>query len=39
LDRNIELGVLIRDRAFALTIVGYFQTLIDRNLLKPLPLA
>ena len=24
LDRNIELGVLIRDRAFALTIGGYF---------------
>jgi phosphatidylserine/phosphatidylglycerophosphate/cardiolipin synthase-like enzyme len=39
LDRNIELGVLIRDRGFALTICTYFQTLIDRNLLKPLPLA
>lgn len=39
LDRNIELGVLIRDRAFALTIVGHFRTLIDRDLLKPLPLA
>jgi phosphatidylserine/phosphatidylglycerophosphate/cardiolipin synthase-like enzyme len=39
LDRNIELGVLIRDRAFALTIGGYFQNLIDRDLLKPLPLA
>jgi phosphatidylserine/phosphatidylglycerophosphate/cardiolipin synthase-like enzyme len=39
LDRNIELGVLIRDRAFALTIGGYFRNLIDRNLLKPLPLA
>jgi phosphatidylserine/phosphatidylglycerophosphate/cardiolipin synthase-like enzyme len=38
LDRNIELGVLIRDRAFALTIVGYFRNLIDRGLLKPLPL-
>ena len=24
LDRNIELGVLIRDRAFALTVGGYF---------------
>jgi phosphatidylserine/phosphatidylglycerophosphate/cardiolipin synthase-like enzyme len=36
LDRNIELGVLIRDRAFALTIIGYFRNLIDRNLLKPL---
>ncbi len=38
LDRNIELGVLIRDRAFALTIAGYFRGLIDHNLLKPLPL-
>jgi len=37
LDRNIELGVLIRDRAIALTIGGYFRNLIDRNLLKPLP--
>jgi phosphatidylserine/phosphatidylglycerophosphate/cardiolipin synthase-like enzyme len=39
LDRNIELGVLIRDRAFALTICSYFRNLIDRDLLKPLPLA
>jgi len=39
LDRNIELGVLIRDRAFALTVGGYFRSLIDRILLKPLPLA
>ena len=39
LDRNIELGVLVRDRAFALTICGYFRNLIDRDLLKPLPLA
>jgi len=38
LDRNIELGVLIRDRATALTVSGYFQNLIDRDLLKPLPL-
>jgi hypothetical protein len=38
LDRNIELGVLIRDRGFALTIAGYFGNLIDHNLLKPLPL-
>jgi phosphatidylserine/phosphatidylglycerophosphate/cardiolipin synthase-like enzyme len=28
LDRNIELGVLIRDRAFALTIGGYFQSAV-----------
>jgi phosphatidylserine/phosphatidylglycerophosphate/cardiolipin synthase-like enzyme len=38
LDRNIELGVLIRDRAFALTICTYFRSLIDRGLLKPLPM-
>jgi len=38
LDRNIELGVLIRDRAIALTIAGYFRSLIDRSLLEPLPL-
>jgi phosphatidylserine/phosphatidylglycerophosphate/cardiolipin synthase-like enzyme len=37
LDRNIELGVLIRDSAFALTICSYFRRLIDRDLLKPLP--
>jgi phosphatidylserine/phosphatidylglycerophosphate/cardiolipin synthase-like enzyme len=36
-ERNIELGVLIRDRALALTISGYFRTLVDRSLLKPLP--
>jgi hypothetical protein len=30
LDRNIEIGVLIRDRAFALTVDGYFRSLIDR---------
>jgi phosphatidylserine/phosphatidylglycerophosphate/cardiolipin synthase-like enzyme len=39
LDRNIELGVLIRDRACALAVSGYFRSLIDRDLLKPLPLA
>ena len=38
-DRNIELGVLIRDRALALTVSGYFRNLIDRELLKPLPSA
>jgi phosphatidylserine/phosphatidylglycerophosphate/cardiolipin synthase-like enzyme len=37
LDRNVELGVLIHDRAFALTIIGYFRNLIERDLLKPLP--
>jgi len=38
LDRNIELGVLIRDPAVALTVVGYFQNLVNHDLLKPLPL-
>jgi phosphatidylserine/phosphatidylglycerophosphate/cardiolipin synthase-like enzyme len=38
-ERNIELGVLVRDRAFALAVGGYFRSLVDRNLLKPLPLA
>jgi len=38
LDRNIELGLLVRDRALALAVAAYFQGLIDRNLLKPLPL-
>jgi phosphatidylserine/phosphatidylglycerophosphate/cardiolipin synthase-like enzyme len=39
LDRNIELGVLVYGRAFALAVVGYFRGLIDHDLLKPLPLA
>jgi phosphatidylserine/phosphatidylglycerophosphate/cardiolipin synthase-like enzyme len=39
LDRNIELGILVRDRPFALTVTGYFRNLIDRALLKPLPIA
>jgi phosphatidylserine/phosphatidylglycerophosphate/cardiolipin synthase-like enzyme len=37
LDRNIELGVLIRDRALARAVAGYFRNLIDRDLLKRLP--
>lgn len=37
LDRNVEMGVLLRDRAFAQTVVKHFQNLIDRNLLAPLP--
>ena len=37
-DRNIKLGIRIRDRGLALTIGGYFRSLIDRDLLKPLPL-
>ena len=37
LDRNIELGLLVRDRAQALSIRGYLQNLIDRSLLLALP--
>jgi phosphatidylserine/phosphatidylglycerophosphate/cardiolipin synthase-like enzyme len=37
-EKNIELGVLIRDRTLALTISTYFRALIDRELLKPIPL-
>jgi phosphatidylserine/phosphatidylglycerophosphate/cardiolipin synthase-like enzyme len=36
-DRNIELGLLVRDRTLALTITSHFQALIDRELLQPLP--
>ncbi len=37
LDRNIELGLLVRDRALAATVTTHFQGLIDRRLLHPLP--
>jgi phosphatidylserine/phosphatidylglycerophosphate/cardiolipin synthase-like enzyme len=37
LDRNIELGLLVRDAALAATVVSHFQVLIDRGLLTPLP--
>ncbi len=37
LDRNIELGLLVRDRALAASVVSHFQGLIDRKLLNPLP--
>lgn len=39
LDRNIEMGLLVRDRALAATVVAHFRGLIDRSLLKLLPLA
>jgi phosphatidylserine/phosphatidylglycerophosphate/cardiolipin synthase-like enzyme len=38
LDRNIEVGILMRDRALALTVSNYFYGLIDRGLLRPLPM-
>jgi hypothetical protein len=36
-DRNIELGLLVRDRALASSITTHFRVLIDRGLLSPLP--
>ena len=38
LERNIELGLLVRDRALAASMVCHFQALIDRTLLRPLPI-
>ena len=37
LDRNIELGILLRDRALATSVSSHFQGLIDGKLLLPLP--
>jgi len=37
LDRNIELGVLIRHRVLATSVANHFQGLIDTHLLSPLP--
>lgn len=37
LDRNIELGVLIRHRVLATSVANHFQALIDTQLLSPLP--
>lgn len=39
LDRNIEMGLLVRDRALAACVVTHFRGLIDRGLLHPLPIA
>ena len=36
-DRNIELGLLVRDRALALSVSSHFRKLIGRGLLRPLP--
>jgi phosphatidylserine/phosphatidylglycerophosphate/cardiolipin synthase-like enzyme len=38
LDRNIELGLLVRDGALALNVTRHFRALIDRGLLLPLPM-
>jgi len=37
LERNIEMGLLVRDRALAASLVCHFRGLIDRGLLCPLP--
>jgi phosphatidylserine/phosphatidylglycerophosphate/cardiolipin synthase-like enzyme len=39
LDRNIELGLLVRDSALAASVATHFRTLIDQGLLLPLPTA
>jgi phosphatidylserine/phosphatidylglycerophosphate/cardiolipin synthase-like enzyme len=38
-DRNIEMGLLLRDRSLALSVSSHFRGLIDRGLLVPLPMA
>ena len=37
MDRNIEIGLLLRDPALARTAVAHFRGLIERDLLLPLP--
>jgi phosphatidylserine/phosphatidylglycerophosphate/cardiolipin synthase-like enzyme len=37
-DRNIEVGLLVRDRALAASVLVHFRGLIDRGLLWALPL-
>lgn len=39
LDRNIEIGLLVRDRALAASVSSHFRALIDRRLLQLLPMA
>jgi len=39
LDRNIEVGLLVRDHALAASLSSHFRGLIDRGLLHPLPMA
>ena len=38
LDRNIEVGLLVRDRALAASVSSHFRGLIERGLLSPLPM-
>ena len=39
LDRNIEMGLLVRDRALAASVSRHFRGLIERGVLHPLPIA
>jgi phosphatidylserine/phosphatidylglycerophosphate/cardiolipin synthase-like enzyme len=39
MEHNIELGLLVRDHALALSVSSHFRGLIDRSLLLPLPMA
>ncbi len=39
LDRNIEVGLLVRDRPLAASLLSHFRGLIDRGLLRALPMA
>jgi phosphatidylserine/phosphatidylglycerophosphate/cardiolipin synthase-like enzyme len=36
LERNIELGLLVRDRALAASVSSHFRVLIDQGLLRPI---
>jgi phosphatidylserine/phosphatidylglycerophosphate/cardiolipin synthase-like enzyme len=38
-DRNIELGVVVRDPTLAATVTAHFHVLIERGLLSALPVA
>jgi len=37
-ERNIEIGLLVRDHALALSVTSHFRALIDQELLRPLPM-
>ena len=39
LDRNVELGILVRDRTLAASVSSHFAGLIERSVLMPLPSA
>ena len=39
LDRDIEIGLLLRDRALAASVSSHFRGLIERSLLHPLPMS